>query len=367
MAGPKRTTPDVGFLTRSPSPGRDRDLFATATAAPQPITALVPADLEDNPYQPRLQVDPAGIQELATVIQTQGFQGVLVARPHPTIRGRYQLAWGHRRRDAAQAAGLATIPVMVRALSEEDMLEVALTENIQREDLTPLEEGRSFDLMLTKLEYTYEQVASAVGKGKGYVQNRVRLARAPADVQAFMTHKPDSLRAVASLVAIAEPALRAQVIQQLVEGRLTTDEIPGYLEALRQPGPPGVATIPPRAGSPVREGAGSSPTDDTEPSRSGFRAMEAPAPGSLAGPDPASGDPVGGPGGDLRPQDTGRVGDEGARIGQGILAAVLRNLTRYQAQAQQRPPISLKEATLLAEITHLSDELYQQHGPPPID
>lgn len=363
MAAPKRAAPDVGFLTRSPSPGRDRDLFATATAVPQPITALVPADLEDNPYQPRLQVDPAGIQELATVIQTQGFQGVLVARPHPTIRGRYQLAWGHRRRDAAQAAGLATIPVMVRPLSEEDMLEVALTENIQREDLTPLEEGRAFDLMLTKLEYTYEQVAGAVGKGKGYVQNRVRLARAPADVQAFMTRKPDSLRAVASLVTIAEPTLRAQVIQQLVAGRLTTDEIPGYLDALRQTAP--AAADPTDAAEPARlgwsnsaAGAGADPgaTDGAAPERTGVPPTEAPGPRPPADPDGAGSGPV-----------HSAAREEGVRIGEGILAAVLRNLTRYRAQAQQRPPISLKEATLLAEITHLSDELYQQHGPTPID
>nr|MDQ2806064.1 ParB/RepB/Spo0J family partition protein [Chloroflexota bacterium] len=237
MAANKRATPDVGFLTRSAAPSRESDLFATATAAHTPVSALVPTDLEDNPYQPRLRIDPAGIQELATVIQTQGFQGVLVARPHPTTRGRYQLAWGHRRRDAAQAAGLATIPVMVQPLTDEDMLEVALTENIQREDLTPLEEGMTFNLMLTKLEYTYEQVAGAVGKGKGYVQNRVRLARAPADVQAFITRKPDSLRAVATLVTIDAPPVRAQVIQQLLAGRLTTDDIPGYLDSLRSGGP----------------------------------------------------------------------------------------------------------------------------------
>src|SRR4051794_9623986 len=95
--------------------------------------------LEDNPYQPRKAIDPGELYALASVIREQGFQGVLVARPHPQKPARYQLAFGHRRRDASRLAGLTSLPVIVREFSDTQMIVLAVTENVQRADLSPLE------------------------------------------------------------------------------------------------------------------------------------------------------------------------------------------------------------------------------------
>jgi len=186
--------------------------------------------LHDNPYQPRNEMSSERLAELAGVIRSKGFQGVLVARPDPDQPGYYQLTAGHRRRDAAGLAGLDSLPVLVHQIGDGEMVELAITENIQREDLSPLEEGHTYLLMIGELGYTHEQIAQSVGKSRGYVENRIRAARAPQDVQELVRDKPDSLRAIATLVKIKDNALRGEVIWQLRNGKLTVDEIAGYLE-----------------------------------------------------------------------------------------------------------------------------------------
>src|SRR6476620_1413289 len=193
-------TIDLGFLQGEESRTHGTDLsglFAqsvtTATEMQQAIMVRVDR-LLNNPYQPRQEIRDDSVAELASVIRAQGFEGVLVARPVPNRSGYYQLTAGHRRREAARRAGLALLPVVVRDLTEEEMVTLAITENIQREDLTPLEEGKIYLLMSDEMGFTLEQISREVGKKPGYVYNRVRAARAPADIQALIEAKPDSLR-----------------------------------------------------------------------------------------------------------------------------------------------------------------------------
>ena len=188
--------------------------------------------LKDNPYQPRTYMDRAGLNELAQVIKAQGFQGVLVARPHPQLNSNYQLTAGHRRREAAKIAGLLNIPIVVLELADEEMASIAITENIQREDLTPLEEGKIFLLMSEEMAFTHEQIAREVGKNRGYVENRLRVARAPQDIHVLVKEKPDSLRAVSTLIKLEDAGKRADVIQQLLSGHLTADDLPAYIANL---------------------------------------------------------------------------------------------------------------------------------------
>jgi ParB family chromosome partitioning protein len=118
---------------------------------------LLPLEkLEANPYQPRVEINSETLTELAEVIRQQGFQGVLVARPHPDKPDYYQITAGHRRMAAAEQAGLTTLPVIVRELLNEEMAALAITENIQRDDLNPLEEGRIYRRMLEEMNYTQE-------------------------------------------------------------------------------------------------------------------------------------------------------------------------------------------------------------------
>ena len=219
-------------------PGKDLSrLFASSLAGTPDIRQATNIPVErllDNPYQPRTgrNIDMEALNELADVIRAQGFQGVLAARPHPDIRGHYQLTAGHRRREAARLAGLTSLPVVVQDLTDEEMVTLAITENIQREDLTPLEEGRIYVLMNEQMKFTLEQIGREVGKKLGYIYNRVRVAKAPPDIQELVEAKPDSLRAVANLIKVEREADRAVIIRQLLAGALTTDDLPVYIQHL---------------------------------------------------------------------------------------------------------------------------------------
>ena len=307
----KGRTVDIGFL-QAPTARTDLStMFAGSLAETQTVTPIAPERLLDNPYQPRRTLDPAGIAELAGVMATQGFQGALAARPHPSQPGYYQLAWGHRRREAARQAGLATVPVIVRDLADEELVILAITENIQRTDLSPLEEGDTYRLMIDELGYTQEQIATEIGKDRGYVVNRLRVARAPDDIRALVAAKPDTLRAVAYLIKVKDPARRTELIAQLRAGLLTGDTLPEFL-------PPAADATPP----PVAHGA----------ERSAARAVEPTA-------------------------------DVQARAGNGKLRAALRTLTVYRSSLDGRDEISAREFVTLTDLKRLVDELYERCGP----
>jgi ParB/RepB/Spo0J family partition protein len=196
---------------------------------------LLPLEvLLSNPYQPRETMDEEALQQLAQTIQSQGFQGVLIARPHPTQGENYQITAGHRRRDAAKRAGLTSLPVVIKEISDQDMAILAVTENIQREDLTPLEEGRIFSTMMETMGMTLEQVAEAVGKSESYVRNRRRVAQAPEDIQQMVVRKPDSLRAVFYLLKVEDISVRASLIEMIVQGQLIADQVDQYVKTLEQ-------------------------------------------------------------------------------------------------------------------------------------
>ncbi|HLZ63640.1 MAG TPA: ParB/RepB/Spo0J family partition protein, partial [Ktedonosporobacter sp.] len=190
--------------------------------------------LQDNPYQPRASMEDESLQQLAETMKSQGFQGVLVARPHPHQAGAYQLTAGHRRREAARLAGLTELPVMLHELSELEMATLAATENIQREDLSPLEEGRLFQVMRDVLGQQITEIANAIKKDRGYIRNRLRLASAPEDIQAFIVNKADSLSTVTYLLEIEDPAERAPIIEQLSQKILTVVDLPEYIEEMKR-------------------------------------------------------------------------------------------------------------------------------------
>ncbi|HLZ61825.1 MAG TPA: ParB/RepB/Spo0J family partition protein [Ktedonosporobacter sp.] len=190
--------------------------------------------LQDNPYQPRLSMEDESLFQLAEIIESQGFQGVLEARPHPQQPGAYQLTAGHRRREAARLAGLIELPVIVRARSDREMAALAATENIQRDDLSPLEEGRLFQVMVDVLGMKQTEIADAIKKDRNYVRSRQRIAQAPEDIQAFIAMKEDSVRTVTYLLEIEDPAERAPIIEQLLKKTLTVNDLPGYIETMRR-------------------------------------------------------------------------------------------------------------------------------------
>lgn len=336
---PKTAAIDLGFLRGD---GQRTDLsgmFAQSVASESEMqhATLVPLErLGDNPYQPRAEVSSEGIEELASVIRSQGFQGVLIARPHPRQDGSYQITAGHRRRDAARMAGLRTLPVVVRELTDEEMVTLAITENIQREDLTPLEEGRIYLLMSDEMGFTHEQIAKEVGKKRGYVENRIRVARAPEDVQALIQKKPDSIRAVANLIKVKSHIDREEIISLMLNGRLTVEDLPGYIQAKK------------RDAERLIEQANVALERIEE-----VMARRDAARGQMKGDEETKHDP---PMAEVKHSTR-----SAARIGSAKLAAVVRYLNTYKEQTQDRPGISAHEKASLAKIKSLVDEMYANY------
>lgn len=302
--------------------------------------------LLDNPYQPRgqLAVDDE-LRELAASIRANGFQGVLMARPALDQEGYFQLAYGHRRREAARIAGLTHLLVSVRELTNKAMAGIAAVENIHRKDLTVLELGRLFARMLDE-GYTQEDVAGQIGKDRGYVVNRLRVVRAPADVQQLVLEKPDSLRAVSTLVKVDNAATRAAMIEALKQGRVTTDDLPGYQSALEQEGR--IARLPSPASGRREPGgdAASSVAHDSD---------------DYAAQGPIEAD-EGAKGTELEQGLSPYAADFAllqARVGQAKLATVLRNLKGYREGLRRRSPLTLshQEQESLAKIDALLQEI----------
>ena len=155
-----------------------------ATPSVQGTPSEVPVGvLEPNPHQPRSVMDPVRLSELAASIKESGIVQPILVRPHG---GRYQIVAGERRWRAAQAAGLATVPVVVREIPDNRLLEVALVENIQRQELSPLEEAAAFQRMQEDLRLTQEEVAQKVGRERSTVANTLRLLRLPPAVKGLL-------------------------------------------------------------------------------------------------------------------------------------------------------------------------------------
>ncbi len=336
--------------------------------------------LKDNPYQPRLSIEDRGVQELAQVIRSQGFQGVLVARPHPQQEGLYQLTAGHRRREASKLAGLTDLPVLVKDLSDEEMAGLAITENIQREDLTPLEEGKIFLLMTEEMGYTHEQIAREIGKNRGYVENRLRVARAPEDIQMLVRAKPDSLRAVSTLIKVRDTARRAEIIDQLLNNQLTADDLPGYISYRLQHQPEDSrhqqqgtsselagARLNPEDNGVYRQQTQTDPSAQAEGGTRNSSSTTTLTEGDTVSSHSATSSAAGNTGPVKKAVRKGenKVSDERAlrRVGSSKLATALRTLRTYQGNLQARQSISEAEFATLSELTTLAQELINTYNP----
>jgi ParB family chromosome partitioning protein len=139
--------------------------------------------LEPSPFQPRGPMDPEALEELTDSIRARGILQPLLARAHPTAAGRYQIIAGERRWRAAQAAGLHEVPVLVRALTDADAMAAGLVENLQRQDLNPIEEAEGYRRLLDEFGVSQDQLGQAVGKSRSHVANTLRLLTLPEKVR----------------------------------------------------------------------------------------------------------------------------------------------------------------------------------------
>jgi ParB family chromosome partitioning protein len=176
-------------------------------------------EIDRNPYQTRTRLDDAALAELAASIQSVGVVQPVVVRK--IDGGRYQLIAGQRRWAAAQRAGKRTVPAIVRVVSAEQALEMTIIENLQREDLNPMEQARAYERLSKEFGLTQEQMAQRTGKDRASVANYLRLLKLPFEVQVEIENGPLTLGHAKVLMSLESPELIAKVAKVVVEDALS--------------------------------------------------------------------------------------------------------------------------------------------------
>lgn len=179
-------------------------------------------ELRPNPYQPRKVFDQKAIDELRESIQEHGILQPIVVRK--SIKG-YEIVLGERRFRAASEAGLKTIPVIVKDYSEQKMMEVALIENLQREDLNPVEEAQAYQKLMEHLKITQEELASRVGKSRPHIANHIRLLQLPKPVLELLSNGQLSMGHGRALLGLKKKTKLQQVVQRITEEGLNVRQL----------------------------------------------------------------------------------------------------------------------------------------------
>ena len=174
--------------------------------------ARIAVDLIDpNPLQPRTVFQPERLQELADSIRANGIIQPLVVRPHD---GRYQLVAGERRWRAARLAALAEVPVFVQDVSDDRLLEITLVENIQREDLNPIEVARAFERLARDLGLSHDEIARRTGKDRSSITNTLRLLKLPSDIQQLVAEHRLTMGHARAILGLPTEELQRQVAEK---------------------------------------------------------------------------------------------------------------------------------------------------------
>ena len=187
--------------------------------------------IEPNPEQPRMVFEQDALDELAASIREHGVLQPILVRPlGPNT---YQIVAGERRWRASKQAGLATIPALIEDIDDDTALEIAIIENLQREDLTPLDEAAMFDRMIHQHGYSIRKLADKLGKDKGYLENRLRLADAPPEIRELVSLRKDSLSHAYELMKVEDPKKRRRLAEQVARGELTLIKLRDKIEGRR--------------------------------------------------------------------------------------------------------------------------------------
>jgi ParB family chromosome partitioning protein len=225
--------------------------------------------IEPNPVQPRLVFEQEALDELAASIREHGVLQPILVRPlGPNT---YQIVAGERRWRASRLAGLETIAALIEDIDDDTALEIAIIENLQREDLTPLDEAAMFNRMVHEHGYSIRKLADKLGKDKGYLENRLRLADAPPEIRELVSLRKDSLSHAYELMKIEDPKKRRRLAAQVARGELTLIKLRDKIEGRRS------RPAPTRIGTAVQD-APTAAEPDTEDDRSWSRLETRPVP-----------------------------------------------------------------------------------------
>lgn len=198
---------------------------AATAAVPAPSEGLFQADIDlidPSPYQPRSRFREEPLDELAQSIRASGIVQPLVAR---RIGGRFQLIAGERRWRASQRAGLSRVPVIVRNVPDEKALEMTLVENLQREDLNPIEQAHAFERLTQEFNLTQEQVAERTGKDRATIANALRLLKLDDEIRDLLEDGRLTAGHGRALLSIADSAARIALARRVARGGMTVRQV----------------------------------------------------------------------------------------------------------------------------------------------
>lgn len=196
----------------------------------QEQTKIMISQIRPNPYQPRKIFDDEALKELSQSIKQHGvFTPILVKK---SIQG-YDLIAGERRLRASKLAGKDDIPAIIVDLNDQEMMEIALLENIQRENLNGIEEAKAYEQLIQRLNYTQEQLANRVGKSREHITNTLRLLKLPEDVQEYVVQKKLSMGHVRALIGLKDENMIRKIAKQAIDQGLSVRKIEQLVKDLQ--------------------------------------------------------------------------------------------------------------------------------------
>lgn len=221
-------------MTKRPALGKGLGALIPVAPADQPEAGVLYCnidEIEPNPDQPRTVFDPQGLESLAETIRRRGILQPLLVRRKGT---RFELIAGERRLRAAKIAGLEKVPVVLVDVDASDRLEISLLENIQREDLNPIEEAQAYRTLLDRLGVTQEELARKLGMERSSLANMIRLLSLPPGIQQDIASGRLTAGHGRALVALAHEELQLRVCEDVKQKRLSVRETEDYVKKLRR-------------------------------------------------------------------------------------------------------------------------------------
>jgi ParB family transcriptional regulator, chromosome partitioning protein len=223
------------FPTRAP-------LAAAPAPALEPTGRIAIELIDPNPVQPRRMFQADSLHQLADSILQHGIIQPLVVRPSGT---RYQLVAGERRWRAAKIAGLKEVPAVVQEISDDRLLEITLIENVQREDLNPIELALAFDRMARELNLNHEEIGGRTGKDRSTIANSIRLLQLPADIQQLVAERRLSAGHARSLLALQDEETQRKLAEKIVAQGLSVRQVERMTKRMTEPRDPASDTEAP--------------------------------------------------------------------------------------------------------------------------
>ncbi len=213
--------------------------FSAAGAAPAPVHTPAPSRLpidsiHPNPVQPRIVFQADRLEELAASIRANGIIQPLIVRRH---QDQYQLVAGERRWRAAKLAGLAEVPVVVQDIADPQMLELALIENIQREDLNPIETAQAYDRLGRELGLSQEEIGNRTGKDRTSIANMIRLLKLPSEVQVLLAEHRLSMGHARAVLGLATAEKQIEIAEKAAAQGLSVRQVEALVQELNSDRP----------------------------------------------------------------------------------------------------------------------------------